>query len=419
MSRPIVTVIYAELTAPVVRAQTPPLLRAWRDAGRRVDAAAFTSPRALFAPGARTAKRNAAAVLAAAIGREPWLRTHLPRDIGLTGLGTALATALRDRGDDDAVLFCRQPRAALVGIAARDRMAKHGRRASVVLDLRGLRDEEYLLTLGKSEAQCTASQRARLDVYRTQERDACRGADSVLCVSRPMMRIVKQRYGLADERLGRAPNHSGEARARSSDDAEATRTKVRAELGVADGALLVIYSGTMAAWQKPDTSALLVKALESHRPDVRLLFLTPEQDAAKAAVAQTGLKDVLFRSAKGDEVERYLCAADYGLLLRDESLVNLAACPVKFGEYLACGVRPILTPGIGDQSDLCRDAGLGVVIGLSDVKNAAKQIALDLARPGTVDAAGRAHRRAWAEANITPGNVAARILEFVDGGGRA
>ena len=95
MSRPIVTVVYAEITAPVVRAQTPPLLRVWRESGRRVDAAVFTSPRALVMPGTRAAHRAALLSVQEAIGREPWTRTHLPRDVGLRSLGASLADARR------------------------------------------------------------------------------------------------------------------------------------------------------------------------------------------------------------------------------------------------------------------------------------------------------------------------------------
>jgi glycosyltransferase involved in cell wall biosynthesis len=409
VSRPIVTVVYSEATAPVVRSQTPPLLRAWRAAGRRVDAAYFTTPRALFVPGTRLAHRQAIAAVADAIGREPWRRTHLPRDVGLVGLGSSLAAALRERGDDDPILFCRQPRAALVGIAARERLEKQGRRATVLLDLRGLRDEEWLMTIGRAEADCDKEQRARLETYRSQEREACRGADGVLCVSKPMIRQVAQRHGLADAKLGLAPNHTGEIRWK-----EEFRDAARKELRVAEGTLLVVWSGTMAAWQKPEESALLVKAMQERRPDARLLFLTPDTSAAKAAVAKAGLENALHRAAKTADVVQWLSAADYGLLLRDESLVNRAASPVKFGEYLACGVRPVLTPGVGDQSDACVTHRLGLVVGLADVKGAARRIADDAAQPGTIDAAARASRRAWAAEHISPERIAARIAEFAD-----
>jgi hypothetical protein len=87
---------------------------------------------------------------------------------------------------------------------------------------------------------------------------------------------------------------------------------------------------------------------------------------------------------------------------------------VKFGEYLACGVRPILTPHVGDQSDLCMDTGHGVVVGLADVTLAAQRVAEDAAHAGTIDAEGRARRRAWAAEYVAPARVAARILEFLD-----
>ena len=410
MTRPIVTVVYAELTTPVVRSQTPPLLRAWRAAGRQVDAAAFTSPRALFLPGAAAAHRTARRALADALGRAPWTRTHLPRDMGLQALGASLAKALHSRGDADSILFCRQPRAALVGIAARARLARRQRRATVSLDLRGQRDDEYLLSLGKTESGLDDDERARLAVYRKQESNACGGADGVLCVSRPMMRAVAQRHGVPESKLGRAPNHTGVV-----GGAEDLRAAVRKELGVSERALLFVYSGTMAAWQMPEPSAMLVRSLRDQRPDARLLFLTPDPSAAKAAARSAGLDGVLFRSARSDEVARYLCAADYGLLLRDDSNVNRVACPVKFGEYLACGVRPVMTPFVGDQSDLCSGADLGVVVSLGDLAGAAKRLTLDMRRPRAIDAEGRAARRAWARENIAPERIAARIAEFADG----
>ena len=103
------------------------------------------------------------------------------------------------------------------------------------------------------------------------------------------------------------------------------------------------------------------------------------------------------------------------MLLRRDALVNNVACPVKFGEYLACGVRPVLTPYIGDQSDACRTQDLGAVVGLANPAESAAILAADAARPGTLDAAGRERRRAWAAQNIAPERAAARIAQFVDG----
>jgi len=407
---PIVAVVYAEATAPVVRAQTPPLLAALRQSGRRVDAALFTSPRALFAGKVRAAHERAIRAVADATGVQPIRRTHLPRDRGLESLGRGLAKRLVKRGLAESVLICRQPRAAIVGIAARDALsARNGRAPRVVLDLRGVRDLEYLMTLGKSEGDLDAVERSRLVEYRGQEELACRRADAVLCVSRPMEKLVRERYAMPDGRVGRVPNH-----AETVDDAETLRDAARAQLGVARDALLVVYSGTLAAWQLPDASAALFQELRTRVPGARLLFLTPDADEARRAIPGDLAPDVILRSAPPGETARLLCAADYGLLLRRDDMVNRVACPVKFGEYLACGVRPVLTPYIGDQSRLCETSGLGVVVAIASMPDAARLLAADAARPGTLSPGAREARRAWARENIAPVRAAERIAEFVD-----
>ncbi len=408
--RPFVAVIYAEVTAPVVRSQTPPLLRALRTLGHRVDSILYTSPRALFVSSARSAHLRAIASFAAATGVQPLRKTHLPRDRGMEAQGRALAKRLLKRGLYESILFCRQPRAAIIGIAARDAIAaRGGATPRVVLDLRGARDVEYLMTLGKTESALSADERARLLEYRAQEEIACRRADAVLCVSHPMARLVSQRYAIDPKKIGRVPNH-----AEPVPGAEALRSKARAELGVAPDALLVAYSGTLAAWQMPEASIGLFQAIRSLRPEARLLFLTPDTEAAAKALAQAGAEDVLLRSAPPGEATKVLCAADYGLLLRQDAIVNRVACPVKFGEYLACGVRPILTPHIGDQSKLCETVDLGVVVGIASPTDAARIVSADAGRAGSLGPEGREKRRKWAQDNISPDRAAARLTEFLE-----
>jgi glycosyltransferase involved in cell wall biosynthesis len=57
--------------------------------------------------------------------------------------------------------------------------------------------------------------------------------------------------------------------------------------------------------------------------------------------------------------------------MRDSVFANKVACPIKIGEYLACGLPVILTKGIGDFDALINQAGIGVLIG--DNEQAAQQ----------------------------------------------
>ena len=145
-------------------------------------------------------------------------------------------------------------RAALIALEARAALAREFPDARVVLDLRGLRDVEYLLTLDCDEDALSTDERARLESYRRQERDAALGADGVIAVSTSMAQELGARYGIDRSRVAVVSNH-----ARPVPDAEDLRGTTRGELSVSGGELLVAYSGTLAAWRsihRPPTPRL-------------------------------------------------------------------------------------------------------------------------------------------------------------------
>ncbi len=403
--RPVASVTYAEITAPVVESQTFPLLAALRAAGHGVDAIAFASPRRLFQPAEWAAHRRAVAGLRAAIGKAPLVVSHRPRELQLGRTGKRLARVLGARGLADAILICRQPRAALVAAAAREALRGAGHAPLVVHDMRGIRPEEYLVSLGREENELDDEEERMLVIYRDQERQACRRSDAVLCVSREMARRVTTLHEVPAERVLRLPNH-----ARPVVHAEELRARSRRRLRVTDEDLLLAYSGTLAAWQLPDTTALLAAAVRRQRPGTRLLMITPDVATARRAIHKAALEGAIVKTSSPDRTHELVAAADYGLLLREPSDVNRVACPVKFGEYLACGVRPVLTGGIGDQSDACAHGGLGIVIGLADAGDAARRILIDADRPGALGPEGRTKRRAWVAQTISPECAAERLL---------
>ena len=62
------------------------------------------------------------------------------------------------------------------------------------------------------------------------------------------------------------------------------------------------------------------------------------------------------------QVPDYLSAADYGLLLREENVTNGVASPVKFAEYLSCGLQILISANLGDFSGMVAEDSLGYVI---------------------------------------------------------
>jgi glycosyltransferase involved in cell wall biosynthesis len=79
-------------------------------------------------------------------------------------------------------------------------------------------------------------------------------------------------------------------------------------------------------------------------------------------------EDYLLISVPNREVPAYLNAADVSILLREKNLVNRVASPIKFGEYLCCGLPVIMTPGIGDTEEIIEKYGIGKLLNPNDLE---------------------------------------------------
>ncbi len=143
----------------------------------------------------------------------------------------------------------------------------------------------------------------------------------------------------------------------------AVRARRRAELGL-DGRFVVCYCGAMSHWQRPDALAAAFAAIAAAMPDAHLLIVSREAEPLVDQLRLAGVAPERWtaRSARHEEVASYLMAADVGLLLRENTLTNRVASPVKFTEYLRCGLPVILTPYIGDFSGFAARHGVGLAI---------------------------------------------------------
>jgi glycosyltransferase involved in cell wall biosynthesis len=138
---------------------------------------------------------------------------------------------------------------------------------------------------------------------------------------------------------------------------------VRAELGLSDR-LLVTYCGSLAPWQLPVESLRIFQLLKASNPKAHFLAITTEKERMAAVLARYAVApgDATIISVTPNHVARYLAAGDIGLLLRESSLVNRVASPVKFAEYMAGGLPVVISEGVGDYSELTRRESTGLVI---------------------------------------------------------
>lgn len=112
------------------------------------------------------------------------------------------------------------------------------------------------------------------------------------------------------------------------------------------------YSGSSWAWQNLDAVFSLLGRLLEVDPALRMLVLV--DDPAKAARAAAGIPSdsLTITRIPGSEVPEMLSRCRAGLVLRDDSLINRVASPVKIGEYLSAGMKVVYTGRIGSVNDL-------------------------------------------------------------------
>ncbi len=194
---------------------------------------------------------------------------------------------------------------------------------NVVSDLHGVFPEE-LRFYGK---------RAGSLLYGLIERITVRRSRALVVVTEVMADHLRAKYGNFPARIYTVPIF---------DDSPVGGTDRSAP-----GSLAAIYSGGSQKWQNIDLMMDAVARARYHGP---LVILTPDVPYFERKAAEYGLagRAKVLSVPKSAVYEHYRRAA-VGFVLRDDSIVNRAACPTKLVEYLACGVIPVvLQPEIGD-----------------------------------------------------------------------
>jgi len=194
---------------------------------------------------------------------------------------------------------------------------------NVVTDLHGVFPEE-LRFYGKRMGSM---------LYGLIERIAVRRSRALVVVTEVMADHVRTKYGDFPARIYTVPIF---------DDSPIGGTDRRTQ-----GPLIAIYSGGSQKWQNIDLMMDAVARAPHHGP---LVILTPDVPYFERKAAEYGLtgRAKVLTVPKSAVYEHYRRAA-LGFVLRDDSIVNRAACPTKLVEYLSCGVIPVvLQPEIGD-----------------------------------------------------------------------
>jgi glycosyltransferase involved in cell wall biosynthesis len=195
------------------------------------------------------------------------------------------------------------------------------------------------------------------------EAKACT-ANAIICVSKVLASRLIERHGVSRSKIVVVPCCVDSKRF-----LDGSREEARRRFGLTDR-FVVVYLGSLEWYQLPHECLRIFKLIKSVRKEAYFLAITTHPERMTAAIKSAGLSmcDYTVISLPSHEVPSALKAGDLGLLLRAPHPVNEVASPVKFAEYLAAGLPVVLTPGIGDYSELLVERNLGACLspGLTD-----------------------------------------------------
>lgn len=139
------------------------------------------------------------------------------------------------------------------------------------------------------------------------------------------------------------------------------RQEMRERYNVANR-IVLCYSGGLHVWQCIRETLELVIRLRQVNPRYYFCLFTRDDITPYQGLLDQLDGHCLIIGLDWSDIPAYLSMIDAGLVLRQDSLVNLNASPTKTSEYLAAGAMAVVTRYAGDAPVLVRESSCGVIL---------------------------------------------------------
>lgn len=233
-----------------------------------------------------------------------------------------------------------------------------GKRFLLIYDSRAAAAEEYIY----SKTNISSNVKKKYEAIKERDRRMIQVSDKVFCVSNILIQYHKNLVGktLDSNKFFLYPCSADERIFYYKDE---VRRKMRKQLGVVNRTVIVYSGGLEMPWHVPKQVFGLFSRINKMYTNAFFLVLTNDEEVARRYFFENSIpeQDFLIESVDNSKVYEYLNASDLGVLLRDDHLMNNVASPTKFAEYLMCGLPVIISPNVGDFSELVFKQSFGLV----------------------------------------------------------
>ena len=191
------------------------------------------------------------------------------------------------------------------------------------------------------------------------ERIALLRSDAQLAVSTKLVEWWKEKYSYASNSYAIIPCTLSDFFCKEFIN-ESEWMLAREKSGFKKEDIVLVYSGSSAGWQSFSLVDDFLHELFSKNVHVKLFFLS-DAPPSESRTFKKFPDRINTQWLKPEDVSSLLITADYGILIRESSITNKVASPVKFAEYLACGLQVLISEGIGDFTDFVKKEHCGLI----------------------------------------------------------
>lgn len=187
------------------------------------------------------------------------------------------------------------------------------------------------------------------------EREAVLKTDFRIAVSQQLVSYWQTNYQYADTKHVVIPctlslNFSLNTEVKSDFNSQAQQSPI-----------VLVYSGSTAGWQSFYLLENFLTPLLSENKNIKVIFMSGKDEKIDKMVTKfSGQVQRIW--VNHEHVQQTLQQADYGILVREQTVTNKVASPTKFAEYLSAGLQVLISKDLGDYSDFVKQHRCGHII---------------------------------------------------------
>lgn len=224
-------------------------------------------------------------------------------------------------------------------------------KAKVIFDMRGLLPEEHIYLNNKS------TNSINYKLLKSMERIFVKKSDEIIVVSKIFQEYILNKYEVSNITVIYC---SANDEIIVGDDS-ISYDQLRYKYGMSDGQILIAYVGSFYKYQNIDQIVDFISKL-SDKTDLKFAIFTKNKKAEVLELLKKydiDIKNIIIDFVPNKVLVNYLKHFDYGVIIRDNNIINQVSSPIKISEYIINDMKVLFSGSLGDFNTIIPEHNLG------------------------------------------------------------